>query len=199
MTAEPESRFIQPSDLCPFPERWTSEDGDSTEVEVSVLVGSLVVALQPDLVVETGAGWGQSTEAIARALAANGLGRYVALEIDEERAESARRRAAAYGTGEVLLASSHDWEPESGSPPIGLLYSDSYYEDRVPELLRLRAWMRRGSVAVFHDTAPGRGSHRIRSGRDLRGEIEHELVRRGIVRVAHLPTPRGVSVCEVLR
>ena len=84
----PESRYYQPTVDCPHPERWTSTDDDSTEIEVSDLAWGLVRATQPSLCVETGAAWGQTAERIGWALAANGHGHLYTLEPD-------RRRAAA--------------------------------------------------------------------------------------------------------
>jgi hypothetical protein len=64
MTAESEARFTPPRPDCPHPEWWTSTDDDSTECEVTALVAAFVVALQPELVIETGTAFGQTAEAI---------------------------------------------------------------------------------------------------------------------------------------
>lgn len=79
-----------------------------------------------------------------------------------------------------------------------LLYSDSNYECRLPEFHHFRKWMRPGSIVVFHDTAPGRGAHRLPDGIDLRGQVE-QLAGECLVSLVHLPTPRGVTVGELLR
>jgi len=89
--------------------------------------------------------------------------------------------------------SSLEWKPDQ---EIDFAWLDSLYENRVPEFLRYRPWMRTGTVVCFHDTGPQRGQHRITSGRDLRSEIE--VVLSGLIRWVHLPTPRGVSIAEVL-
>jgi hypothetical protein len=72
-----------------------------------------------------------------------------------------------------------------------MLFSDSNYETRIPEYKRFRGWMREGSIVVFHDTRPGAGAHRI--GVPLRDQID----RLPWLSVVHLPTPRGVTICEV--
>lgn len=72
MVAGSEARFTPPRPECPYPEWWTSTDVDSTECEVTALVAAFVVALQPELVIETGTAFGQTAEAIGHAVAANG-------------------------------------------------------------------------------------------------------------------------------
>lgn len=201
-----EARFTTPTEMCPHPERWTSTDGDSTEVEVSELAYGLVRALQPSLCVETGSGFGQTAEQIARALAANGHGMLITIDPDPERAQLTTQRLQTIPNGCRLLSSvqqceSLHWAPwppadEPDAPTVDFLWLDSFYELRVAEFLRYRPWMRAGTIACFHDSAPGHGSWRIASGRDLRSEIEHELA--GQVRVVHLPTPRGLTIAEVI-
>lgn len=190
--AQREDRFTAPTDLCPHPGRWTSTDGDSTEVEVSDLAYGLVRTLQPNFCIETGAGWGQTTRRIGQALMLNGHGHLVALETDRERVDHAADRCAGLPV-KVLPFDSMDWSPDE---LIDFAWLDSLYELRVPEFTRYRPRMRAGTVVCFHDTAPEHGSHRITSGRDLRSEIEAELGWQ--VRLVHLPTPRGVTVAEVL-
>lgn len=190
--AQPESRFITPTDLCPHPQRWTSTDGDSTEVEVSLLIAAFVIALQPDFVLETGTAFGQTTALIGQALARNGRGRLVSLETDGERIPEARERCAGLPV-EILQVDSLDYLPQE---QLDFVLFDSLYEYRIPEFLRYRPWLRTGAIVAFHDTAPEHGAHRIASGRDLRSEIEAELA--GQIRFIHLPTPRGITLAEVL-
>lgn len=190
--AQPESRFITPTDLCPYPQRWTSTDGDSTEVEVSLLIAAFIIALQPDFVLETGTAFGQTTELIGQALARNGHGRLVSLETDEQRLPDARQRCAGLPV-EILQLDSLEYEPEE---QLDFVLFDSLYEHRIPEFLRYRPWLRTGVIVAFHDTAPEHGAHRIPSGRDLRSEIAAELAEQ--IRFIHLPTPRGITFAEVL-
>lgn len=189
---QPEDRFTTPTPICPHPGYWTSTDGDSTEVEVSDLAYGLVRALQPDFCIETGTGWGQTALRIAQALYENAHGYLVTLEPDAERAEHSRNKLRNYYRAEVLTLASLDWTPDR---PIDFAWLDSYYELRVPEFNRYRSYMHPGTIVCFHDSAPGHGSHRIESGRDLRSEISYELIEQ--VRLIHLPTPRGISIAEV--
>lgn len=185
-----EARFTAPTERCPYPERWTSTDGDSTEVEVSDVAWGLVRALQPSLVVETGSGFGQTARRICDALAQNGHGQLVTIEPDPERAAATRRLVPEAA---VVEAASLSWTP---SGVIDFAWLDSHYELRVAEFIRYRPWMRSGTVVCFHDTAPEHGSHRIASGRDLHSEIQVALG--SDLAIVRLPTPRGITIGEVV-
>lgn len=177
-----ESKWTKPRPDCPNPERWTSTDAHSTEIEVSELVGAFVRALQPDYVVETGTCWGQTAEAIGRALQANGHGRAVSLEIDKRKCERSARRCAGLPV-EIVQCASLDFEPEQ---EIGFGWFDSLMHLRIPEFERYRAHMNAGTIVGFHDTGPHKGDF----GTAVAGI-------RGL-RIIQLPTPRGVTFAEVL-
>jgi len=172
-----------PTAWCPKPELWTASDSDSAECEVTELVAAFVRALQPELVVETGTCWGQTAEAIGRALAANGHGRLVSLEVDEERVAASRARCAGLPV-EVLCRPSMSWEP---SEPIGFAWFDSLLDLRVAEFVHFGPWLEVGSLVGFHDTAPHFGTY---------GAIVEGLPR---LRPLTLRTPRGVTFAEVIR
>lgn len=186
---ESEARFTAASDRCPRPADWTSTDCGSTEVEVSDLLAGLIRGLQPELVIETGSAWGQTAELIGRALASNGHGRCVSLEHVRHRADYSRKRCEGLPV-EVIEGSSLEYVPTEW---IDLLFLDSSYENRVPEFELFRRRMRPGAIACFHDTAPGHGSEDL-GGMDLRTVVESI----SNVRVIHLPTPRGISIVELL-
>ena len=181
-----EARWTQPNDWCPHPERWTSTDPQSTEVEVSALVAGFVRALQPDYVIETGSCIGQTTVAIALALAANRNGRLDSLEVDPERAAFTRKRLEATVVDPravVHEVASLDFTPTG---PIGFAWLDSLMELRLPEFDRYRPWMGPGTIVGFHDTAPHHGAWAA------------ELERLAGVRPIRLRTPRGVTVVVVM-
>lgn len=182
----PESRWSKPNDWCPHPERWTSTDPQSTEVEVSALVAGFVRALQPDYVIETGSCLGQTTLAIATALAMNGQGHLDTLEIDPERAAFTRARLM-HGLVDARVTvhevSSLDFAPRGS---VGFAWLDSRFELRVPEFERYRDWMGPGTIVGFHDTAPHHG---------LWGD---DIGRLAGVHQIKLRTPRGVTFVEVL-
>lgn len=86
-----EGRFTDPTRWCPDPDRWHSTDSDSTEVEVSALVGAFAGALRSDIVVETGSAWGQTSEAIGRALLGS-KGHLITCETEPDRVAATAER-----------------------------------------------------------------------------------------------------------
>lgn len=183
---ESEARFSSPHPDCPHPERWHSTDGDSTEVEVSELIGAFVRALQPDLVVESGAAWGQTSEQIGLALRKNGQGRLITSETQGDRQRATFERCRS------LPVTVHCGESLNVIPsgPVGFAWLDSLEELRVDEARHYHKWMRPGSVIGIHDTG-----HRFPL---LRAGI-NELVGEGWLNPLWLPTPRGVVFLQVTR
>lgn len=180
----PESMWTQPRPDCPNPERWSAVDAYATENEVTELVAAMVRALQPDFVVETGAWVGTTTRAIGEALARNGRGELISLEIDPEKADLAARRCAGLPVT-VLNISSLDWMP---TKLVDFAWFDSDCAARPREFELYLPWMSPRAVAGFHDTGP---QHPVR------GLLE-PLERRGLlVSPLYLPTPRGVCFARV--
>lgn len=182
MTVYQESAWTKPRPDCPHPERWSSTDPQSTEIEVSELVGTFVRALQPDYVVETGTCLGQTAWVIGVALRANGHGRLDTLETDPERAEHARERCEGLPV-DVIEVSSLDFTPDE---PIGFAWFDSRPELRIAEFERYRPHLIPGTIVGFHDTSPHQGS-------SFGAEVEALSNTRAI----RLRTPRGVTFVEV--
>lgn len=176
-----EAAWTKPRPDCPHPERWTSTDPQSTEIEVSELVGTFVRALQPDYVIETGTCIGQTAYVIGLALQANGHGRLDTLEPDAERAAFARDRCEGLPV-EVLEVGSLDFTPVE---PIGFAWFDSLVELRVSEFERYRPLMTPGTIVGFHDTSPHQGAW------------GHEVETLPDTRAIRLRTPRGVTFVEV--
>lgn len=185
-----ESRFTPSTEACPHPERWHSTDADSTEIEVSQLIAGLVVGLQPELVVETGSAWGQTTKLIGEALRHNGHGELHSIEPDPERVEHTRNLCTAKGGGEWLPVKVHemkslDWVPPG---PIDFAFFDSLIELRVPEFEGYLPHMHQGTIVAFHDTADHHGLWPHIAG----------LERAGKLLPIRLPTPRGLVIAEVI-
>jgi hypothetical protein len=178
-----EAEWTKPTEYCPHPERWTSTDPQSTEIEVSELVFGFIRALQPDYVIETGTCVGQTAHVIGLALECNGRGRCDSVEIDDEYATVAKLRCDGLPVTVHQMASL-DFEP---TELIGFAWFDSLLDLRVPEFVKFRPWMRKGTIVGFHDTAPHFGAF---------GPTIHSLPD---VRAISLPTPRGVTFAEVLR
>lgn len=194
----PESRFTAPTELCPHPEWWSSTDGDSTESEVAELVMGFVRGLQPRAVLETGTGFGEVAEAISDGLAQNQHGHLYTLENTGNRAQYARERLArSFGADRVTVIHT---DSLAWTPPADVVFDfcwfDSFYPNRVPEFVRYRPFMRKGTIVCFHDTAPGHAAG-FAPGSDIRSTITDALRRE--LRLVHLPTPRGMTIGEVIR
>lgn len=145
---------------------------------MSELVAAFVRALQPELVVETGTCWGWTALAIGEALARNGHGRLVTLEVDEAKCAAASERCAGLPV-EVRCQSSLTFDP---GEPVGFAWFDSLLELRVAEFRRYQPWL---SIVGFHDTSPNMGT--------LAADVAALPVA-----AINLPTPRGVTIAEVL-
>lgn len=177
-----ESAWTQPRADCPHPERWTSTDPQSTEIEVSELVAGFIRALQPEYVVETGTHVGQTAQIIGLALQANGHGTLDTVESNPERAALSAARCRGLPVT-VHGGSSLDFTP---TKPIDFAWLDSRTELRVDEFERYRPWLHEGSIVGFHDTSPHQGPW----GAQVEGLTGTRAIR--------LRTPRGVTFVEVL-
>lgn len=177
-----EDRWTAPRADCPHPEFWHSADDESTEYEVTELVAAFVRAIQPEIVVETGTAFGQTAEAIGKALARNGHGRLYTTETNAERAALARVRCATLPVT-VIEGSSLDFTPPG---EVGFAWFDSLLDLRVREFHALRPHLAPGAVVGFHDCGPQHGyRHAVESLTDW-------------LRPIYLRTPRGVMFGEVL-
>jgi predicted O-methyltransferase YrrM len=187
----PESAHTAPNAVAPAPAWWHAPDSDSTEHEVSVLLYALARAIQPDLVVETGAAFGYSSYALGLALALNGHGQLCTLETDPGRAEQARERVGGLPV-EVIERSSLDWTPPGY---VQLAFFDSAYEAREQEFRRYleEGCLRAGSIACFHDWTSGLRGHHY----DVAAAVRR-LDDAGLLRPVYLPTPRGLVIAECL-
>lgn len=177
-----EARWTPPRAECAHPEWWHSADDESTELEVTELVAAFVRALQPELVLESGTAFGQTAEAIGRALVANGHGELLTTEIDLERAAIASDRCTGLPVS-VIRRPTSTIAPRAGS--IELAWIDGHIAERLADLRHLRPFLRAGAIVGVHDASP---FHGIRPG------LEAEAW----VRWLYLPTPRGVLFGEVL-
>jgi predicted O-methyltransferase YrrM len=179
-----EDRWTPPSGWCEHPQNWHSDDAYATEHEVTVLVAAFVTALQPELVIETGSNTGQTTEAIGRALAANGHGHLYSLEVDEALATKAAERCEGLPVT-VVQADSLSWSPPG---EIGFAWLDSETGIRAMELQRFSRWLAPGAVVGIHDTGPQHATYKL---------LWRELIRKGMFTALTLRTPRGVTFGQV--
>jgi predicted O-methyltransferase YrrM len=177
----------QPSAECPEPQLWTMIDSWTAEVESLEFIYSLVRLVKPKNVLETGTWLGAGAVAIARALADNGRGKLVTLELDPECCAFARKRIEAYGLSElatVIETKSLEYMPDE---EIDFLFLDSAIDIRGAEFRHFQPRLRPGSLVVFHDTS---SIHSI-----VREQID-QLVRQGHLHGVFVPTPRGIAITQ---
>jgi hypothetical protein len=178
-----EGRYTAPTNECVHPERWHAVDWDSAETEVTGLVAAFVRALQPDLVVETGAAWGQTAHAIGEVLSRS-QGVLHTIEPAPDRADHTRQRCEGLPVV-VEQIPSLDFVPPG---PIGFAWLDSLVHLRAPEFRHFYPHFAPGAIVGFHDVAPRFGLY------DKILELEAE----GLLLPIRLPTPRGVAFAEVI-
>lgn len=178
-----ENRFTAARPDCPNPQHWHSADGDSAELEVTELVAAFIRALQPEVVVETGTAFGQTAEAIGRALHANGHGMLYTLEPDLVRVALVQDRVRGLPV-HIVPKTSLDWTPPNG---VGFAWFDSLLHLRAAEFRAYKPQMAPGCIVGFHDCGP---QHPVRP------DVE-QLADEGLLRPIYLPTPRGVMFAEV--
>lgn len=198
---ESEARFTPARPDCPHPERWASRDADSTEWEVSKLVQAFVHATRPDLVVETGTAFGQTTQAMGWAMeTGNYGGRIISFEVDEQRVNIALEQCEYLGgTVEIRQEDSlHGLDSvcsdiEDGIlPRIGFAWLDSLFELRVPELEIVTPWLADGAIVGIHDCGkPGSTKYS-----EFSQQVEDAAKRLGFSVVMQLWTPRGVTFLQ---
>ena len=181
-----ESDFTAPRDECPHPEYWTCPDDQATELEVIEGIGGLIRLLQPDFVLETGTHRGFMAKSIGQALKANGHGRLVTVEIDQDLYLEAAQRCDGLPVRCIRNSSTEITVPE----PIDFAWFDSGGGQlREDEFRKFYPQMHARTIVGFHDT----GEHHFHIRKSVeRLEDEHMLV------PIFLPTPRGVALCEVL-
>lgn len=179
-----ESAFTAPRPDCPYPERWHAHDDQSTELEVTTLIAAMVIALQPDFVLETGTCIGVTAEAIGAALRTNGQGLLVSLEVEPNRIAVARERCRDLPVS-ILELSSLEYVPDR---PIDFAFFDSLARLRPLEFERFLPWMHDRTIVGFHDTAP---HHSVR---ERLVPLEHKGL---ILSPLYLPTARGIMFARV--
>jgi hypothetical protein len=185
-TAYSESKWTAPRSDCKHPEHWHSTDPESTELEVSELIGGFIRALQPDYVVETGSCVGMTSHIIGQALKLNGHGKLDTCEVNKRAADWARGFCAGLPV-RVNEIQSMNFRPVRN---IDFLFLDSLLGLRVPEFHRFKSWLNPGAVIAFHDTGPHKGDPK--TGVTFASEVH------GIegLRYLQLNTPRGITLAQ---
>jgi predicted O-methyltransferase YrrM len=178
---------LPPRAECPEPGRWSAPDAWASEVEVSQFLGDLCELIKPDFVVETGSYAGFTSAFIGVALVQVGRGAAVSIEVNHARAREAAERCVGLP---VTIVCDHSLQYVP-TQPIDLLFVDSGWETRMPEVRRLKAWASPRCVVVCHDPAvptnyPGVPAFLA----DMQAIVDEGTVHPWL----YLPTPRGLAL-----
>ncbi len=179
--------YTGPSAECPNPSRWSMYDSMTAEVEVLDLIKSIVRALKPELVVETGTFTGISSLSIAEGLRENGFGRLITCEYDpkvQERAADRFRKSALRAYIDSRCCSSLDLQVDQ---PIDLLFCDSELTIREAEVRHFIPRVNPYGLILMHDA----GSH-FKVVREAAYRMESE----GLISVITVSTPRGLVIAQ---
>ena len=182
-----QTEWVPPTRECPHPERWQMLDPESAEIEVLDLLRALIVALKPELIVETGTFIGHSAIRIAQALRSNGFGKLITIEYDSAVFQKAKQNIDASGLGrwiEYRNASSLDSIIEG---QIDILFSDSDVKIREREVRKFLTQVKPNGLVLIHDAS----SH-FKVVREAAFGLESE----GLLSVVLLSTPRGLCLAQ---
>lgn len=184
-----QQEWIPPTPECPFPERWRMFDAQSAEIEVLDFLKALIIAVKPDVIVETGTFIGHSTLSMADGLRQNGFGRIITAEFDPKVFEKAQQNIQSSGLSkwiEAHLTSSLDLQVND---QIDILYSDSDPSIREQEVRHFLPRLKTGGLVLIHDAS---------SSFKVVREAALNMEREGLLSVLLLPTPRGLVVAQKL-
>lgn len=172
---------------CPYPERWQMVDPQSAEIEVLEYLKALVIAVKPELIVETGTFIGHSAMKMAEGMKVNGFGKIITVEYDPAVFAKAKQNIDESGLGkwiEYRNASSLDMKVDG---TIDILFSDSDSNIREAEIRRFLPQVRTRGLVLIHDAS----SH-FKVVREAALRLEQE----GLLSVVLLSTPRGLVVAQ---
>jgi predicted O-methyltransferase YrrM len=173
-----ESEYTPPRDACPHPEYWEVENIMATERTVSELVAAFVRACQPEMVLEIGSHYGQTTALIAQAIKDNGHGQAVSLELDADLANVARARCGDLPI-EIVTVNSLEYVPDQ---MIDFLFVDGQL-DRLADLEHFIPYLTERALIILHDMAHEVYAPQIPRMIELLGE-----------RYISLDSPRGLLI-----
>jgi predicted O-methyltransferase YrrM len=176
-----ENEYTPPRPTCPHPEYWEVENIMATERTIAELVAAFVRACQPEMVLEIGSHYGQTTALIAQAIKDNGHGRAVSLELDVDLANVARRRCEDLPI-EIITVNSLEYIPDQ---PIDLLFVDGQL-DRLIDVEHFRPYLTERAIVLIHDMAHEVYAVQIPRLIELLGE-----------RYISLDSPRGLMIFKV--
>ncbi|MGA8220031.1 MAG: class I SAM-dependent methyltransferase [Candidatus Acidiferrales bacterium] len=179
--------YSQPTPECPHPERWRMYDSMTAEFEVLDFLKALVVAVKPELVVETGTFLGTSTLRIAEGLRENGFGRIITCENDPKVFEEAKKRFEKSGLADWIELRNESSLEMKIEGTIDLLYCDSDLPLRETEVRWFLPQINPNGLILMHDA-----SSALKTVREGAQKLERE----GLLSVVLLPTPRGLVIAQ---
>jgi len=179
--------YSQPTAECPHPERWRMYDSMTAEFEVLDFLKALVVAMKPELVVETGTFLGTSTLRIAEGLRENGFGRVITCENDPKVFEEAKKRFEKSGLADLIELRNESSLEMKIEGTIDLLYCDSDLPVRETEVRWFLPQLNPNGLILMHDA-----SSALKTVREGARKLERE----GLISVVLLPTPRGLVIAQ---
>lgn len=184
--SDQEDRFTVKSAFCPTPEDWHSPDSEATEDEITLLIGALVRAIQPEFVLETGTYFGHTAHEISMALFENGHGRLVTIEKESKTWQEANKRLAGLTNVENIWGNTMEYVPPQ---TINFAFFDSWQEGRAEEFMRFynMGFLKGGTIVAFHDTAP---HHQV-------WKYVKQLEDEGYIKSITIHSPRGLTIAQV--
>lgn len=152
----------------------------------------MVIALQPDMVIETGSAFGYTSREIGRALRANGQGVLHTYEVDPARVDDTVNRCTGLPVVVHREPSLDGIRAHSvAGTKVRFAFLDSLLELRVPELETIRPLLAPGAIVGVHDC--GEPGHTKYS--EFSQQVASAATRLGFNRIS-LPTPRGVTLLQ---
>lgn len=182
-----QSEWIPSTPECAHPERWHMLDPQSAEMEVLDLLESLIKAVKPELIVETGTFIGHSAIRMAQALQANGFGKIVTIEYDPVVFAKAKQNIDASGVAAWIDNRNASSLEVTIHGAIDVLYSDSDLGIREQEVRRFLPQIKPRGLVLLHDAS----SH-FKVVREAALRLEAE----GLLSVVLLSTPRGLCLAQ---
>jgi len=179
--------YHSPTPECPHPERWHMYDSISAEAEVLDFLKALIVAVKPELVVETGTFMGLSTLRIAEGLKENGFGRVITCESDPKVFAAARERFDASGLAPWIDARNESSLEMKIEGCIDLLFCDSDQPLREQEVRRFLPQVNPHGLVLIHDA-----DSKTQVVREGALRLEQEC----LLSVVMLSTPRGLVIAQ---
>lgn len=182
-----QAEYAPPSQECPHPELWKMADSQSTELEVIDFLKALVIAMKPQLIVETGTFLAYSTLKMAEGLRENGFGKIITIEYDPDIFAKAKERIDSSGLASWIDNRNVSSLESQVDGTIDLLFSDSHRTIRGKEIRRWLPQIEARGLILIHDTSPHF---------EVVRETVLQLEREGLLSIVMLPTPRGLVIAQ---